>query len=255
MRTRRFMSPINAVLEIEGKAVGYLQSVSIDQDFDLKAIPSLRTPRMLGYIAGVETVNFTISKGFIDLDELLFNDSLLNKCFGILSRLDGRLTRYAKYTKAVVSETINSVATATLPHYKSSIQQTSSLDPITKAEYKDVAIRNLSANPAGMARFMANIDFDMAIMGPASRFTNVLSQALQNFPAVTQVPGVGTLSPASLNETVVEVFKLTGCRVRTRRISMSISNIMVMEDMVGVATDMRDSYFDQRKPEFPNLLK
>lgn len=254
MYLSEYFGSANAQILLAGRSVGLMQGIQITDDLKLQRLPTLWNRKVVGFVAGTEEVSFTASKAFVELESVLANADLFVSLIGALLSKAGVPSLGALPVKigSIAQQILAPKALRQLKMGQTSSTPDPSLDSVNdflvKAERsKDVrflllaAYQGILSGEYSLASMFSVGDWELSVLGPA------VSRQMTQVPDSSLIQTSGGVTDNSISQQI-EIFRLRGCRLTSRQISISTGNVIVMEAISAVAKNLEESYMKSISP-------
>ena len=216
MKLRQVITAQNCTIEIAGQEIGYLQNFALNCNYNLTAIKNLHQYEIQHYAQGIATYGATAKRGFVTLDETMFGgETGLLELKGMADEVEeGLQSNSSAYDKFTAIVNAGLLIRKSIDFAKDTIKD---IGNVLKGDQKE--------EPGKGDLFAMFGYFDVVIKNPTTSFP----EGLGINAVVNKLIGSKT-----------DLMKLKGCKFDSRSMNFSPANIMVMEDITIVATELTD---------------
>jgi len=221
---RSVFSATNATIEIAGREVGHIQSLTARISYNLQPIKNLWQYNIQSFARGIQSIEVGAKRALIDV-ESMFGDG--NAVLDLAARLD-ELTDWIPDTtipygwgQIIKQSTVDAskdIATTALQLVGSSLKTNVNAVPGVKA-VQDV-LTSVKNGASSISDFFSRIPFDILVK---SSSVTTKSTEIEDFFAAPQV-----------------IWKFSDCRVNARALTLDIGNVIIMEDITTLARDFSE---------------
>ena len=229
MFIKQVITSQNCTIEMpRGHEVGYLQGLTINATYNLQPIKNLYQHEVQYYSQGISIYNVTAQRAFVELNSMFGDPNSLLDMYNKFKDAKNILTE-----KTSASDQLATAAAGIGMAIKFGGDIVSGVSEKGLDYFSDKIkdIINGQSDPADL--FTQMLEFEIVVKNPLIKLPDFIPDGLNNI--VDKLVGSSNT-----------LFVLSGCKINARNISLSASNIAVMENVTIAARQMTDSLFSNQ---------